>query len=69
MAEPGLIEELTAQISAVRENLRELIEQAAGLSGAADDDRASSRIAEQELKLARLTKQLDELSSVGEASS
>jgi hypothetical protein len=39
------------------------------LSGAADDDRASSRIAEQELKLARLTKQLDELSSVGEASS
>jgi hypothetical protein len=64
MVDSALIEGLTARISAVQENLRELIEQAAGFSGAADEDRTSSRIAEQELELARLTKQRDELSSV-----
>jgi len=64
MADAVLIEELTARISAVQENLRELVEQAAGSSGAADEDRTSDRIAEQELELARLTK---ELSSVGGA--
>jgi hypothetical protein len=67
MDDLALIEELTARISAVQENLRELIEQAAGSSGAADEDQTSSRIAEQELELARLTKQRNELSSVGEA--
>jgi hypothetical protein len=65
MVDSALVEELTARISAVQENLRELIEQAAGFSGTADDDRTSSRIAEQELELARLMKQRDELSSVG----
>jgi hypothetical protein len=65
MVDSALIEELTARISAVQENLRELIEQAAGFSGAADEDRTSSRIAEQEFELARLMKQRDELSSVG----
>jgi hypothetical protein len=65
MVDSALIEELTARISAVQENLRELIEQAAGFSGAADEDRTSSRVAEQELELARLMKQRDELSSVG----
>lgn len=59
-AEPT-IEELDAHIADVRENLRELVEQAAALSGAADEDLASQRIADQEALLARLTKQRDEL--------
>jgi hypothetical protein len=40
-------------------NLRELIEQAAAYSGAADDDLASRRIAEQEALLARLVNERD----------
>jgi hypothetical protein len=63
MADSASIEELAARISTVQENLRDLIEQAAGFSGASDEDRTSSRIAEQELELARLVKQRDELSS------
>ena len=47
------------RIAAVRENLRELIEQAAAYSGAADDDLASRRIAEQEALLARLVNERD----------
>jgi hypothetical protein len=50
------IEELDASISAVRENLRELVEQAATYSGAADEELASQRIAEQEALLDSLTK-------------
>jgi hypothetical protein len=62
MVDALAIEELTARISAVQENLRQLVEQAAGFSGAADEDRTSRRIAEQEVELARLTKERDELS-------
>jgi hypothetical protein len=62
MVDALAIEELTARISAVQENLRQLAEQAAGFSGAADEDRTSRRIAEQEVELARLTKERDELS-------
>lgn len=53
--------EIDARIAAIRENLRELIEQAAAFSGAADEERTSDRIAEQEEELERLTKQRDEL--------
>jgi hypothetical protein len=62
MVDALAIEELTARISAVQENLRQLVEQAAGFSGAADEDRISRRIAEQEVELAQLTKERDELS-------
>jgi hypothetical protein len=61
MSDLASIEELTARISAIRDNLRQLVEQAAGSSGAADEDRTSSRIAEQELELARLEKRRDDL--------
>jgi hypothetical protein len=61
MSDSASIEELTARISAIRDNLRQLVEQAAGSSGAADEDRTSSRIAEQELELARLAKRRDDL--------
>lgn len=54
--------ELDREIDAVRDNLRELVEQAAGYSGAADDDLASTRIAEQEALLAQLVQRRDEMS-------
>jgi len=50
------IEEIDARISAVRENLRELVEQAATYSGAADEELSSQRIAEQEAQLDMLNK-------------
>ena len=56
------IAEIDGRIAALRENLRELVEQAAAYSGAADEDLMSQRIAEQEAELERLTKQRDELS-------
>jgi hypothetical protein len=53
------LSELDREIEAVRENIRELVEQAAGYSGAADDELASTRIAEQEARLALLVKDRD----------
>jgi hypothetical protein len=55
------IAEIDSRIATLRENLGELIEQAAAYSGAADEERVSQRIADQEAELARLTKQRDEL--------
>jgi len=60
---PGSIEEIDARISTVRENLRQLVEQAAGYSGNADDELVSRRIAEQEAQLEVLTKKRAELAS------
>ena len=59
---PLKIAEINNRIAAVRENLRELVEQAAAYSGAADEDLMSQRIAEQEAQLELLTKQRDQLS-------
>ncbi|MGV1755952.1 hypothetical protein ACQZ6F_09445 [Rhizobium sp. A22-96] len=56
------IPEIDRRIAVIRENLRELIEQATAFSGAADEERTSDRISEQEEELERLTKQRDELS-------
>jgi hypothetical protein len=53
------IAELDARIAEIRENLRELVEQAAAYSGAADEELMSRRIADQEALLQRLTKQRD----------
>jgi hypothetical protein len=53
--------ELDERIAAARENLRELIEQAAAYSGAADEELMSERIANQEAQLKLLTEQRDEL--------
>ena len=49
--------ELGGRIAAVRDNLRQLVEQAAGHSGAADESRTADRIAEQEALLASLLKE------------
>lgn len=54
--------EIDARIAATRDNLRELVEQAAAYSGAADEGLISQRIAEQEARLDLLTKQREELS-------
>lgn len=59
----GSIDEIDVRISTVRENLRQLMEQAAGYSGSADDELTSQRIAEQEAQLDVLTKRRAELAS------
>jgi len=51
--------ELEQRIAILQENIRQLVEQAAGSSGAADEDRTSNRIAEQTEELERLIKQRD----------
>jgi uncharacterized small protein (DUF1192 family) len=53
--------ELEQRIAVVRDNLRELIEQAAAFSGAEDEARNADRIARQQEELDRLTKERDAL--------
>ena len=60
--EPLNLAELDERLSVVRDNLRELVEQAAAYSGAADEELMNSRIAEQEEQLEQLTKQREALS-------
>ena len=58
---PLNLAEIEQRIAAVRENISELIEQAAAYSGAADEELASRRIADQEALLELLTRRRDEL--------
>ena len=58
---PLTLTEIEGRIAGIRENIRELIEQAAAYSSAADDELVSQRIAEQEAQLEILTRQRDEL--------
>ena len=60
---PESLADIDAQIAAVRENLRELVQQAAGYSGAGDDELTARRIAEQEARLEQLKKRRARLSS------
>ncbi|MFZ0193810.1 MAG: hypothetical protein WAL14_03185 [Pseudolabrys sp.] len=53
--------EIEGRIAVLRENIRELVEQAAAFSGAADEELVSQRIAKQEAQLELLTRQRDEL--------
>jgi uncharacterized small protein (DUF1192 family) len=55
------LSELEQRIAIVRDNIRQLIEQAAGYSGAEDEDRNADRIAQQTEELERLNKQRDAL--------
>jgi uncharacterized small protein (DUF1192 family) len=55
------LEELEARIAIARDNIRQLIEQAAAVSGAEDEDRNADRIAQQNDELERLLKQRDAL--------
>lgn len=61
MTEGRSIEELERRIAILRDNIRQLIEQAAARSGAADEALASDRIAQQSEELERLTKERDAL--------
>jgi hypothetical protein len=54
--------DLEACIAVVRDNIRELTEQAAAYSGATDEARIADRIAEQEDLLAELLKEQEALS-------
>jgi predicted ATPase len=61
MTETRSIEELERRIAIVRDNVSQLIEQAAARSGAADEALASDRINQQSEELERLTKERDAL--------
>ena len=52
---------LANRIAILRDNIRQLIEQAAANSGAGDESRNADRIAQQQEELERLTKQRDAL--------
>ena len=58
---PLSLAELDRRIAIVRDNIRQLIEQAAAVSGAEDEDRNADRIAQQNDELERLIKQRDAL--------
>lgn len=53
--------ELEDRIAIVRDNLRQLVEQAAAASGGADEDRNADRIAQQTEELKNLTQARDAL--------
>jgi hypothetical protein len=53
--------ELEQRIADVRDNIRQLVEQAAAFSGAEDEERNADRIAQQNEELDRLIKQRDAL--------
>ena len=53
--------ELEQRIAIARDNIRQLIEQAAAQSGAEDEDRNADRIAQQQEDLDRLVQQRDQL--------
>jgi hypothetical protein len=55
------LEELEARMAIVRDNIRELVEQAAAFSGAEDEERNAERIAQQNEELDRLTRERDAL--------
>ena len=57
MVDQAALNELETRIQIVEDNLRQLMEQAAAYSGAADEERNADRIAEQD---ALLTKLLEE---------
>jgi hypothetical protein len=62
MAESADLIEINKRIGFIRDNLRELVEQAAAFSGAADEGLTSERIAQQEAQLAALLKERERLS-------
>lgn len=62
MANPADLIEIDKRIAVIRDNIRELVEQAAAFSGAADEGLMSERIAQQEAQLETLLKERERLS-------
>jgi hypothetical protein len=61
MPDSAALAEIDRRIAVIRYNIRELVEQAAAFSGAADEARTADRIAEQEAQLAALLKEREAL--------
>ena len=57
MPDSAVLAELDARISAIRENIRELVEQATAQSGASDESLSAERIEAYEAQLAAALKQ------------
>lgn len=57
MSDQATLAEIERRIQIVEDNLRQLQEQAAAYSGAADEERNANRIADQEAKLEALLAQ------------
>lgn len=55
------LDQIEDRIAITRDNIRQLIEQAAAFSGAGDDERNADRLAQQEEELEALVKQRDEM--------
>lgn len=61
MSDNQALDEINQRIAVIRDNLRQLVEQAAAFSGAADEDRNAARIADQEALLASLLEERAQL--------
>ena len=61
MANSAALAEIEGRIQIVEDNLRQLQEQTAAYSGAADEERNADRIAQQEAKLESLLKEREAL--------
>jgi hypothetical protein len=55
------LSELNDRIAILRDNIRQLVEQAAGAAGASNEERISARINQQNEELEKLTKVRDAL--------
>ena len=55
------LSELEQRIAIIRDNIRQLVEQAAAFSGAGDEARNADRVAQQTEELEKLVKQRDAL--------
>jgi len=65
MVDRAALLEIETRIQIVENNLRQLQEQAAAYSGAADEERNADRIAEQEAKLDALLAERDAMRAKG----
>jgi hypothetical protein len=65
MVDQAALNEIEKRIQIVEDNLRQVMEQAAAYSGAADEERNADRIADQQAKLDALMKERDELVGKG----
>ena len=65
MADPIVLADIDKHIQIIEDNLRELIEQAAAYSGAADEERNADRIADQQAKLDALLAEREALLAKG----
>ena len=65
MVDAAALADIEKRIQLVEDNLRQLVEQAAAYSGAADEERSASRIADQQAKLDALLQEREALLSKG----